>query len=112
VAGFLSLIAALAGFGLGFALVWATLLDPLAALAGGLLLGLFFYRWTRGLIARGPSPAALRAWALTLARRKGKITPEALAKASGGDLGQARKTLETLAQDGLLAADEDGYRLT
>ncbi len=110
-AGLLSLIAALAGFGLGFALIWATFLNPLAALAGGFLLALLVYRWTRGLIARGPSPAALKAWALTLARRKGKITAEELARASGGDLGRAEKTLRALAEDGLLMHGEDGYRL-
>ena len=111
-AGLLSLIAALAGFGLGFALVWVTFLNPLAALAGGLLLALLVFTWTKGLIAQGPSPAALKAWALTLARRKGRITPEELAKASGGDLARARKTLEALTEDGLLEHGEDGYRLT
>ena len=78
--GVLRWVLALAGFALGFTLVWFTLLSIPPALAAGLILAVLTHRWALWLEARGPAPWALERLAMRLAFRRGAVTPDELAR--------------------------------
>ncbi len=108
--GVLRWVLALAGFALGFTLVWFTLLSIPPALAAGLILAVLTHRWALRLEARGPAPWALERLAMRLAFRRGAVTPDELARAAGVPRTTAKEVLDGLEARGLARREGGRYR--
>ncbi len=106
----LRLALALTGFGLGFSLMWFSVLALLPSVLAGAASFALVWVWGQRIETAGPSRAALERLAMHLAFRKGSVSADELASVSGKTLAEAREVLDELAERGL-AQEEDGrYR--